>query len=59
MAKPIAFIVIIIITTATGILTRLCLFLLIQGSWVPLVPSALALIITSGFVVIYQPDRSN
>jgi CHASE2 domain-containing sensor protein len=51
--------VIITITTATGILTGFCLFLLIKGIWVPLVPSALGLIITSGCIVIYQSYRSN
>ncbi|MBD2207414.1 CHASE2 domain-containing protein [Calothrix sp. FACHB-1219] len=51
--------IIITITAATGILTGLCLLLLIQGIWVPLVPSALGLIITSGFVIIYQSYDSH
>ena len=51
--------VIITITVATGILTGFCLFLLVKGIWVPLVPSALGLIFTSGCIVIYQSYRSN
>ncbi|HAX80574.1 MAG TPA: adenylate cyclase [Cyanobacteria bacterium UBA11372] len=38
---------------ALGTLYGLCLVILIKGGWVPLVPSALALIFTSGSVVIF------
>ncbi|MUG96825.1 CHASE2 domain-containing protein [Scytonema sp. UIC 10036] len=46
------------VTITTAVMAELCLFLLIQGSWVPLVPSALALIISSGCVAIYQHNES-
>ncbi|HEY9846035.1 MAG TPA: CHASE2 domain-containing protein, partial [Candidatus Caenarcaniphilales bacterium] len=39
---------------ALGTLYGLCLGLLIQGGWVPLVPAALALIATGGSVVAYR-----
>ncbi|NER36361.1 MAG: CHASE2 domain-containing protein [Oscillatoria sp. SIO1A7] len=39
---------------ATGFLYGLCWVILIQGGWVPLVPSALALVVTSGTVVVYN-----
>lgn len=38
---------------AGGILWGLCLFLLIQGGWIPLVPSMLVLLVTGG-AVAYQ-----
>ena len=38
---------------ALGTLYGLCLVFLLNGGWVPLVPSALALIFTSGSVVIF------
>jgi CHASE2 domain-containing sensor protein len=37
---------------AFGVLYGLCFWLLIQGSWIPLVPSALALFITAGSMVV-------
>ncbi len=37
-----------------GILSGVCFVLLIQGSWVPLVPSALGLIATAGIVLVCQ-----
>ncbi len=42
------------IAGAIVILSGICYILLIQGSWVPLVPSALALAITGGIVVVYS-----
>lgn len=46
---------------AQGVLYVICLGMLIQGSWIPLVPSALALIVTSGSVMLYPafPKSSN
>ncbi len=38
---------------AIAILSGLCFILLLNGAWVPLVPSALALVITSGGAVFY------
>ena len=38
---------------ALFVLYQLCLFVLVQGGWMPLVPSALALVMVSGLVVIY------
>jgi len=35
-----------------GILYGVCYYLLIQGYWVPLVPSALAIVATSGLVIV-------
>jgi len=35
-----------------GTLYGICFFLLLQGGWVPLVPSALALVVTAGSVVV-------
>ncbi len=40
------------------ILYSLCFGLLIQGGWVPLIPSALALILTGGSVVTYKTFRT-
>jgi CHASE2 domain-containing sensor protein len=40
-------------SVALGILYGLCLLFLLNGGWIPLVPSALALIFTSGGVVIF------
>jgi CHASE2 domain-containing sensor protein len=40
-------------STAIGILYGICFVLLTQGGWVPLVPSALALLATGGSVVAY------
>lgn len=40
--------------TATGVLYLLCFGLFTLGVWVPLVPSALALVATSGIVVVYR-----
>ena len=48
------------IVLALWILNNFCLLLLIKGSWMPLIPSALALIITGVFVVMYtrfQPRK--
>lgn len=45
--------------TALGTLYLVCCVLLIQGGWVPLVPSALALLATSGSVVIYMGSRAS
>lgn len=42
---------------ATGILSGLCLGMLILGGWMPLLPSALALLIASGSVAIYTRSR--
>lgn len=43
---------------ALGILSGLCFGLIIQGGWVPLVPSTLALIATGGGVAAYTRSRS-
>ena len=43
---------------ALGVLYVLCLVLLCQGSWVPLVPSALVLVFTGGTVAIYLASES-
>ncbi|HBE34777.1 MAG TPA: hypothetical protein DD990_26640, partial [Cyanobacteria bacterium UBA11368] len=37
-----------------GVLSGVCFILLMQGSWVPLVPSALAFIATAGIVLVCQ-----
>ncbi|NET57702.1 MAG: CHASE2 domain-containing protein [Symploca sp. SIO2E6] len=42
-----------LVTGTLSILYGLCLGLLIQGSWVPLIPSAVALVSTGGMVVAY------
>ncbi len=39
--------------SAIGVLYTLCFYLLTQGKWVPLVPSALSLVVTGGNVVAY------
>jgi CHASE2 domain-containing sensor protein len=44
---------------AIGVLYVLCLVLLCQGYWVPLVPSALVLIVTGGIGVIYLSTPSS
>jgi CHASE2 domain-containing sensor protein len=44
---------------ALGTLYGLCLVILINGGWVPLVPSALALIFTSGSLVIFAGFKAN
>jgi CHASE2 domain-containing sensor protein len=45
----------LILATAIAlfVLYQLCLFLLIQGGWMPLIPAAIALVMASGLVVIY------
>ena len=43
-----------LVVVALFILYSFCLGLLIQGGWVPLVPSALVLVFTSGSVVAYS-----
>lgn len=43
-------ILILSIAVSLGILNLLCLYLLIQGKWVPLIPSALALVGTASIV---------
>ena len=45
--------------TALGILYGLSFGLICQGGWVPLVPSALALVITGGSVVIHNSGIQN
>ncbi len=42
---------------ALGILILLCYILFVQGKWVPLVPSALGLVLTSGCVAIYAGQK--
>ncbi len=37
----------------------LCYYLLIQGCWIPLIPSAFALIVTAGSVVVLRPQPNN
>ncbi|NER99741.1 MAG: CHASE2 domain-containing protein [Symploca sp. SIO1B1] len=44
----------IAIITSIGVLSGLCYVVLIQGIWVLLVPSALALVATSGTVLVYR-----
>jgi CHASE2 domain-containing sensor protein len=36
-----------------------CYYLLIQGCWIPLIPSAFALILTGGSVVVLRPQPNN
>ncbi len=43
---------------ALSVLYVLCLVLLCQGIWVPLVPSALVLVVTGGTVAIYLASKS-
>jgi len=47
------------IGAAVGALYILCFVILTQGGWVPLVPSALALVITGGSVLVYKPAKSD
>jgi len=46
-----------LVTGALGLLYSLSLVLLIQGSWVPLVPSAIALVSTGGMVIAYTSKQ--
>lgn len=44
-----------LVTVATlGILSGVCLFLLVQGWWIPLIPSGLGLVATSALILIYR-----
>jgi CHASE2 domain-containing sensor protein len=45
--------------SALGTLYIFCFVLLTQGGWVPLVPSALVLVVTAGSVVIYTRSRAD
>ena len=45
--------------TALAILYGLCFILLLKGGWIPLVPSALTLVITGGIVVSYSAFQSS
>lgn len=45
--------------SALGTLSVLCFGLLTQGGWVPLVPAALALVMTGTSVVVYTRSRSD
>ena len=49
----------IAIVTGVCLLSGLCLGLLIVGGWVPLVPSALALVVTSGCLLAYRLHGKN
>ena len=44
---------------ALGVLYTLCFSLLAKGGWVPLVPSAIALVATGGSVTIYNVSQTN
>lgn len=44
---------------ALGVLAGVSFGLLTQGGWVPLVPSALALVVTSGSVVVYTASPAS
>ncbi|GAB1544236.1 hypothetical protein NUACC21_69120 [Scytonema sp. NUACC21] len=44
---------ILAIVSAFFVLYFICVFLFVQGIWLPLVPSALVLVVTSGTVVMY------
>ena len=44
---------------ALGVLAGVSFVLLTQGGWVPLVPSALALVLTSGSVVVYTASLAS
>ncbi|NES25109.1 MAG: CHASE2 domain-containing protein, partial [Symploca sp. SIO3E6] len=46
-----------LVTGTLGLLYSLSLVLLIQGSWVPLVPSAIALVSTGGMVIAYTSKQ--
>jgi CHASE2 domain-containing sensor protein len=43
---------------ALGILFGLCFVFLLKGGWMPLVPSALALVVTSGSLVVYTVSQN-
>jgi CHASE2 domain-containing sensor protein len=42
---------------ALGVLTGLSLLLLVQGIWVPLVPAAIALVVTGSIIRYLKPNK--
>ncbi|NEO95025.1 MAG: CHASE2 domain-containing protein [Moorea sp. SIO3G5] len=42
-----------------SLLSGVCYGLLLQGGWIPFIPSALALVATSGSIVVYSMFKSN
>jgi len=52
-SMPRALFLVLAVSTALGILYGLCFFILLQGGWVPLVPSAFTLVATSATLAIF------
>ncbi|GAA6616427.1 CHASE2 domain-containing protein [Scytonema sp. NUACC26] len=52
------FYLIVAIASTLSVLYLVCLVLFIQGIWLPLVPSALVLVVTSCTVVVYRTPQS-
>ncbi len=48
------FQIVLIIVIASGVLSVVCYVALIQGGWLPLVPSAIALVVAAVVVAVYQ-----
>jgi CHASE2 domain-containing sensor protein len=49
---------VVIGVAALGILYGLCFVILIQGGWVPLIPSAIALVVTNGSLAAYIASQA-
>ena len=48
------FYLVLVTTALASVLYGLCLSILIQGGWIPLIPSVLALLTTSGMLTFYR-----
>ena len=48
----------LVVSSALGVLYVLCFALFTQGYWVPLVPSVLALLVTSSSVLVYPASKA-
>lgn len=57
--EPRTLYLVLAVSTALGILYGLCFFILLQGGWVPLVPSAFTLVATSATLAIFWHQRSH
>ena len=55
--EPRTLYLVLAVSIALGILSGLCFFILLQGGWVPLVPSAFTLVATSAILAIFWRHR--
>ncbi len=55
--EPRTLYLVLAVSIALGILSGLCFFILLQGGWVPLVPSAFTLVATSATLGIFWHQR--